>query len=201
MTEEKDIKNIENAIEAMLFACGEPLPIAKLSLILAVDEEEITSCADGLRQYYEENRRGIKLVRIENSLQLCSSEEFSDCVALAKEERRGLKLSRAALEALAVVAYLQPLTRAQIDDIRGVDSSYTVSSLLEKELIEFAGYLDAPGRPHLYKTGENFLRVMGIETLDELPGLADITTSESLEELKEKISAFDQPAEQLSMNI
>ncbi len=198
---EKNNSNIENAIEAMLFACGEPLPIAKLSLILTVGEDEIINCAYKLKQYYEENNRGIKLVRLENSLQLCSSEVFSDYVALAKEERKGLKLSRAALEALAVVAYLQPLTRAQIDDVRGVDSSYTVSSLLEKGLIESAGHLDAPGRPRLYRTGENFLRVMGIESLRELPGLADITASDSLEELKEKISAIEEPAQQLTMNI
>jgi len=198
---ETDKTNIENAIEAMLFACGEPLPIAKISLILTVSEDEIVSSAYNLKQYYEENNRGIKLVRMEDSLQLCSSEDFSDYVALAKEERKGLKLSRAALEALAVVAYLQPLTRAQIDDVRGVDSSYTVSSLLEKGLIEIAGHLDAPGRPRLYKTGENFLRVMGMESLNELPGLADITASESLEDLKEKISAIEEPAEQLSMNI
>ncbi len=198
---EKDNAYIENAIEAMLFACGEPLPIAKISLILTVGEDEVINSAYNLKRYYEENNRGIKLVRIENSLQLCSSENFSDYVALAKEERKGLKLSRAALEALAVVAYLQPLTRAQIDDVRGVDSSYTVSSLLEKGLIESAGHLDAPGRPRLYRTGENFLRIMGIENLRELPGLADITASDSLEELKEKISVMEEPSQQLTMNI
>lgn len=198
---EKDNAYIENAIEAMLFACGEPLPIAKISLILTVGEDEVINSAYNLKRYYEENNRGIKLVRIENSLQLCSSENFSDYVALAKEERKGLKLSRAALEALAVVAYLQPLTRAQIDDVRGVDSSYTVSSLLEKGLIESAGHLDVPGRPRLYRTGENFLRIMGIENLRELPGLADITASDSLEELKEKISVMEEPSQQLTMNI
>lgn len=201
MTAETENRNIENIIEAMLFACGDPLPITKLSLILAVDEEYVIKSAYNLKRYYEENNRGIKLVRLGDSLQLCSSEEFAGLVAMAREERKGLKLSRAALETLAVIAYLQPLTRAQIDDIRGVDSSYTVSSLLEKGLIESAGHMDAPGRPRLFKTGETFLRVIGIESLNELPELADITDSDSLGELREKISAIEAPAEQMSMNI
>ena len=179
--------DIRSAIEAILFASGESMPAARLSLVLGAEESEILSAAAELREMYEREERGIRLLVLDDRLQLCSAPEYAQYITKALEQRKPAMLSQSALEALAVVAYFQPVTRAYIDQIRGVDSSYTVSTLLDRGLIEISGKLDVPGRPALLKTTDVFLRTMGVSSLDELPPLPDMTTSDGAQELRRRI--------------
>lgn len=165
--------NIESAVEAILFASGESVPVERLSAVLAVEPEAISEAAESLSDKYKFERRGIRLIKLDNSLQLCSSPEFADVIRLALETRKQPQLTQPSIEVLSVVAYFQPVTRAYIEQIRGVDSGYTVNLLCERGLIEPAGRLQAPGRPVLYKTTQTFLRTFGISSLDELPPLPE----------------------------
>jgi len=185
-----EINELSSAIEAILFASGESVPISRIAQVLGVGEKEIRHAADELAEEYEKNIRGIRLLRLESSLQLCSAPEFSQLITMALETRKPPRLSPSALEVLAIVAYYQPVTRAYIDQVRGVDSSYTVGVLTERGLIEACGKLDVPGRPTIYKTGEVFLRTMGISDLDQLPALPDIANDEGIIELQNKIDAL-----------
>ncbi len=185
-----DIKETEAAVEAILFASGEPVPVEKIAAVLGTGEDEIYSAAERLADDYSVNRRGIRLLRLENRLQMTSSPEFAGEVVRALEQRRPPRLSPAALETLAIVAYYQPVTRAYIEQVRGVDSSYTVGVLADKGLIEPCGKLEVPGRPTLFKTGDGFLRTMGISSLDELPPLPDLTSDEGIIALQNTIDAM-----------
>lgn len=196
-----DIIELSPALEAVLFASGEPVPVARLSLVFGVPEEDILVTADKLGEYYEKNGRGIRLLHLGGSLQMCSAPEHAKLIARVIEHRAAPKLSPSALEALAVIAYFQPVTRAYVEQVRGVDSSYTVSSLAEKGLIEPAGRLDAPGRPTLYRTTEAFLRVMGISSLDELPTLPDMSEADGLEKLQNAVEELKGRGEQLEMDM
>ena len=178
---------LSSALEAILFASGDSIPTARLSLVLGTDEEEILRCAAELAESYEKQGRGIRLLRLDDRLQLCSAPEYAPYVAKALEQRKPAQLSQSALEALAVVAYFQPVTRAYIDQVRGVDSAYTVSTLLERGLIETAGRLDVPGRPALLKTTDVFLRTMGVSALSELPKLPDMSGGDGVAELQRRI--------------
>lgn len=186
-----DELNIKSAIEAILFAAGEPVPAARMSLILGVSEEEIFTAAKGLADGYSFERRGIRLLRLDNDLQLCSSPEYAQLITKTLEQRKPPMLSQPALETLAVVAYFQPVTRAYIDQIRGVDSAYTVGVLLDRGLIERCGKLDVPGRPSLLRTTDAFLRTMGISSLDELPELPDISSGDGTKKLEEAINKLN----------
>lgn len=178
------------ALEAILFAAGEPVPAPRIAQVLGAETEEIFAAAEALRARYEKPGCGIRLLRLEEKLQLCSAPACAAEVTRALEQRKPPKLSPAALEVLAIVAYFQPVTRAYIDQVRGVDSSYTVGVLSERGLIEPAGKLEAPGRPTLYRTGDVFLRTMGISTLEELPPLPDIGTDEGVIALQNRIDAL-----------
>ena len=195
-THEMNSDELISAIEAILFAAGEPITAARVAQVLGEDTETIHRCAKELQTAYEESGSGIRLVRMNDSLQLCSAPEFSTYVLRALEHRKPPKLSPSALEALAVVAYFQPVTRAYIDQVRGVDSSYTVSSLLERGLIEACGRLEAPGRPTLYQTSKLFLRTMGITGLDQLPVLPDLASSEGAEKLQAAIEELQNRGQQ-----
>lgn len=194
-----DIIELTPALEAVLFASGDPVPVARLSLVFGVPEEDIIVTAAKLAEYYESNARGIRLLRLGNTLQLCSAPEHAKTIAKVIEHRAAPKLSPSALEALAIIAYFQPVTRAYVEQVRGVYSSYTVSSLAEKGLIEPCGRLDAPGRPTLYRTTEAFLRVMGITSLDELPTLPDMNEADGLEKLQEAVDKLKSRGEQLEI--
>lgn len=178
---------LTSALEAILFASGESIPSARLSLILGTDEEEILRCAQELAEEYEKQGRGIRLLRLNDKLQLCSAPEYAPYITKALEQRKPAQLTQSALEALAIVAYFQPVTRAYIDQVRGVDSSYTVSTLMDRGLIEVAGRLDVPGRPALLRTTDVFLRTMSVSSLDELPKLPDMNGSDGLLELQRRI--------------
>ena len=157
-----ELKEIESAIEGVLFAAGEPVGVERLCLALDIDRITADSVCQRLADAYRYERRGIRLVRLDNSYQLCSAPEFADCIRRAFESRRPARLSQPALEVLAIIAYYQPATRAYVDQIRGVDSSYTVSLLLERDLIEECGRLAVPGRPIQYRTTQTFLRSFGL---------------------------------------
>ena len=179
--------NIKSAIEAILFAAGEPVPAARISLILGVDEMDVFAAAKELSDEYSFEQRGIRLLRLENKLQLCSSPEYASEITKTLEQRKPPMLSQPALETLAVVAYFQPVTRAYIDQVRGVDSSYTVGVLLDRGLIERCGKLDVPGRPSLLRTTDVFLRTMGVSSLEELPELPDISSGDGVKKLEDAI--------------
>ena len=149
--ESLDLREVESAIEGILFASGEPLPIDRICLALDLDRPTAEQVLQKLGDYYAFERRGIRLVRMEDSYQLCSSPDYADVIRKAFEIRKTAKLSQPALEVLTIIAYYQPTTRAYIDQVRGVDSSYTVGLLLERGLIEECGRLQVPGRPRLYR--------------------------------------------------
>ena len=183
-------KEIESAIEAILFASGAPVPAERIALVLGVEKDRVMAAARRLSDWYSYEQRGIRLAVLEEKLQLCSAPEYASEITRTMEQRRPPKLSQAALEVLAVVAYFQPVTRAYIEQVRGVDSSYTVSTLTERGLIEPCGRLEVPGRPTIYKTGDLFLRTMGISSLEELPPLPDMTTDEGVKKLQDAIEAL-----------
>ena len=140
---------------------------------LEVDRPTLDAVAQRLMDKYSYERRGIRLVRLDTSYQLCSAPEFAPYIRKTLESRKPARLSQPALEVLAIIAYYQPVTRAYVDQVRGVDSAYTVGLLLEREVIEEAGRLAVPGRPTLFRTTKNFLRSFGLTNLEELPELPD----------------------------
>ena len=168
-----ELKELQSALEGVLFAAGEPVSVERLCLGLEVDRPTLDAVAQQLMDKYSYQRRGIRLLRLETSYQLCSAPEYADYIRKTLESRKPARLSQPALEVLAVIAYYQPVTRAYVDQVRGVDSSYTVGLLLERELIEEAGRLAVPGRPVLFRTTKNFLRSFGLSSLEELPELPD----------------------------
>ena len=186
--------DISAALEAILFAAGESVPLARLSLVLGADEAELSRIAAELAERYEREERGIRILRLEDRLQMCSSPDYASLIIKTLEQRKPPMLSQSALETLAIVAYFQPVTRAYIDRVRGVDSSYTVSSLLERGLIEISGRLEAPGRPALFRTTDVFLRTMGISELTQLPPLPDLAGSEGAEQLRKAIDELQNAA-------
>lgn len=193
--------DISSAIEAILFASGDSVPIARLSLILGAYEGEIEHAAAVLAEKYENEGRGMRILKLEDKLQMCSAPEYAPFITKALEQRKPPMLSQSALEALAIVAYFQPVTRAYIDQVRGVDSSYTVGILLERGLIEPCGKLDVPGRPSIFKTTDVFLRTMGISELSQLPPLPDITNGEGIEKLQNAIDLLqNKDSQQISFS-
>ncbi len=182
-----ETENIKSAIEAILFAAGEPVPIARLSLILEADEDSVLAAAKELSDEYSFGMRGMRILRLGDKLQMCSSPEYASLISKTLEQRKPPMLSQPALETLAVVAYFQPVTRAYIDQVRGVDSSYTVGVLIDRGLIERCGRLDVPGRPSLLRTTDVFLRTMGVSRLEELPELPDISSGDGAKKLEDAI--------------
>ena len=164
---------LESSIEAVLFAAGEPVAIARLAQMLEVSDEDIVFAATKLADMYSFDRRGIRLIRLDDCYQLCSAPEHADLIRKTLETRKPPKLSQSALEALTIVAYYQPTTRAYVDKVRGVDSSYTIGLLQQRGLIEECGRLNVPGRPALFRTTQDFLRVFGLTSLEELPPMPE----------------------------
>ncbi len=178
--ESLDIKEIEAAIEGILFASGEPVSIERICMATELDRPTAEQVLRRLGDYYAYERRGIRLVQMDESYQLCSSPDYADTIRRAFEIRKSAKLSQPALEVLTIIAYYQPTTRAYVDQVRGVDSSYTMSLLLERGMIEECGRLQVPGRPHLYRTTKKFLRDFHLSSLEELPELPGLETEGQL---------------------
>ena len=169
-----EMKEVEAAVEAILFSSGESVQIDRICMALEIDRTTVEQVLRKLGDYYAYERRGMRLLKLEDSWQLCSAPEYADAIRRAFEIRKPAKLSQPALEVLTIIAYYQPTTRAYVDQIRGVDSSYTVSLLLERKLIEECGRLQVPGRPHLYRTTKQFLRAFHLAGLDDLPEMPDL---------------------------
>lgn len=168
-----DMREMEAAAEGILFAAGESVEIKRLCLALDADRSTVEEILRRLGDYYAFERRGIRLICMEDSYQLCSAPDYADVIRKAFEIRKPARLSQPALEVLTIIAYYQPATRAYVDQIRGVDSSYTISLLLDRKLIEECGRLQVPGRPRLYRTTRQFLRAFHLTDLEDLPELPD----------------------------
>ena len=169
---------LQRAIEAILFAAGERVELSRLAMALETDESDVAAAADALADELAFSRRGIRILKLDSGYQMVSSGEMADYITKALETRKPPKLSSSQLEALTIVAYYQPATKAMVEQIRGVDSSYSISALLNKKLIEEAGRLNVPGRPIQYKTTPDFLRTFGIESLEELPEIEKVNFGE-----------------------
>ena len=188
-----ELTELGRAIEAILFAAGEPVEVSRLSAVLQADPADICKSADQMADEWAFQRRGIRILRLENAYQMVSSGEMADFVTQALETRKPPKLSASQLEALTIVAYYQPATKAMVEQIRGVDSSYSIGALLNKKLIEESGRLNVPGRPILYKTTPDFLRTFGLSSLEELPDIDKVSFGEGLPEITEQMEMETQP--------
>ena len=186
---------LQRAIEAILFAAGERVEVSRLAMALEADPKDIIAAADSLMDALSFERRGIRILKLEKGYQMVSSGEMADYVTKALETRKPPKLSSSQLETLTIVAYYQPATKAMIEQIRGVDSSYSVAALLNKKLIEEAGRLNVPGRPIQYKTTPDFLRTFGISSLEELPSIEKVSFGEPIETMEQTEIAEPVPAE------
>ena len=190
--------DLQRAVMAVLFAAGEPIDARRLSQTLERDEAEIHEACKALMDDLSFNRSGIRIVRLENAYQMCSSPEMAEYVTKTLETRKPPKLSPSQLETLTVVAYYQPATKALVEQIRGVDSAYCVSALMTKKLIRECGRLNVPGRPIVYETTPDFLRVFGLESLSELPEIEKVdlhVDPSQVEPLEQKQEAPAQPDE------
>ncbi len=164
---------INSAIEAILFANGSSVEPGRIAAALEISEEKAKEHLDRLMDEYQQSGRGITIIKLKNSYQMVSVKEFAPAIRTVMDLRRNTPLSQAALEVLAVIAYNQPVTKAFVEQIRGVDCSGVIGSLTAKDLIEEKGRLELPGRPLIYGTTENFLRCFNISSLEELPPLPE----------------------------
>lgn len=193
------LNELECALEAVLFASGDSVSEGKLCAVLQTEKQTLRTAAQNLADYYDFNRRGLKLLRLDDRYQLASRADYAQMVRSALETRKPQSLTPAALEVLAIVAYKQPVTKIYIEQVRGVDSTYTLSSLVDKGLVEDCGRLDVPGRPILYQTTEVFLRSFGLSSVNQLPALesfgeqdpqqmtlSELEESRNLEEMTEE---------------
>lgn len=198
--------NIQCAIEGILFAAGEPVKAAKLAAVLNTDIETVTESVKLLKYSYDTEMRGVMIIDIDDGYQICSRPEYYVYIQEILGEQRRQALSNAAMEALAIIAYKQPITRGQVEFIRGVNSDGAINRLVERDLIEETGRLDAPGRPILYSTTQNFLRCFGLNSPKDLPEVNISEITEGYEQLsleniennadpKENASAPEAPAQ------
>ena len=177
-----ELTELQRAIEAILFAAGERIEVSRLAAVLETDEKDIIAAADAMADAWAFERRGIRILKLEKGYQMVSSGEMAEFVTKALETRKPPKLSSSQLETLTIIAYYQPATKAMVEQIRGVDSSYSVGALLNKKLIEEAGRLNVPGRPIQYRTTPDFLRTFGISSLEELPEIEKVNFGEPIPE-------------------
>ena len=185
--------DLQRALMAVLFTAGEPVAASRLAESLQVDESEIHRECEALISALSYHRSGIRIVKLEDAYQMCSSAEMAEYVTKTLETRKPPKLSPSQLETLTVIAYYQPATKAYVETIRGVDSAYSVSALLTKKLIRECGRLNVPGRPILYETTPDFLRVFGLESLADLPDIEKVDIAVKKEQLQLDLDAA-QPA-------
>lgn len=191
-----ETSELSAALEAILFAAGDSMELERLALVLDTDLGKLEDAALALGSALSEGKRGLRLIRLEDRLQLVTAPVYSDLVVRALEKRKNARLSTAAMEVLSIVAYYQPVTRSYIEKVRGVDSSYTVSFLTERGLIEPKGKLEAPGRPTLFGTTEEFLRIMGLRSLDELPPLPNVAEDDTRAALRMAIEEKQERSEE-----
>lgn len=188
-----EIKDIKAILEGVLFAAGDAVEIERLADIVDVDKRSLKEILKQMMDEYNFERRGIHIIQLEDSYQMCTRGEFHDYIAMLAEPRRKQNLSNAAIEVLAIVAYKQPVTRSTIENIRGVNCDYVVNRLVERGLIEEVGRLDAPGRPLLFGTTQEFLRCFGVASIKDLPEYDDFGQTEEVQQLEMEL-------EQLTMD-
>lgn len=176
-----EIKKLQGTVEAILFASGDPVPVEKIAQVLDLDKSTVSKLLQNIMDDYNRDDRGIHVVRLDESYQMCTNPSYHDAVRLVLDMRRNTPISSAGMEVLAIVAYNQPVTKAFIEQIRGVDCSGVLGSLVSKGLIEERGRLELPGRPLLYGTTPDFLRCLNISSLKELPPLPQKQTEEEPE--------------------
>lgn len=174
-----ELNELKYIIEAILFAAGEPVPTERICAACECDADEVDRAAQALMDELAFDRRGIRVIKLENAYQMCSAGDLSPYITKALETRKPPKLSASQLETLTIIAYYQPATKAYVEQLRGVDCSYSVGALLTKKLIEECGRLNVPGRPILYKTTPDFLRTFGLSSIDELPEIEKIQFGKS----------------------
>ncbi|MBO5797193.1 MAG: SMC-Scp complex subunit ScpB [Clostridia bacterium] len=177
-----EIKQYQAALEAILFASGEPVGIDRLAAALELDNDAVETLAEDLAQDYRTKNGGLTILRLDDSYQMCTKRDFATYIRSAMEIRRNTPLSQAAMEVLAIVAYNQPVTKAVIEQVRGVDCGAVLQGLQLKGLVEEKGRLELPGRPLLYGTTVHFLRCFGVSSLAELPPLPQKGGDEVMEE-------------------
>lgn len=187
--------NIVAKLEAMLFACGEPVEATRLADVLEIDLETVEKMLGHLSAMYDERESGLMLIRVDSKYQLCTREKHSEEVRKLLEIRKNTPLSNAAFEVLAIVAYNKTVTRSFIEQVRGVDCSGPVSSLVQKGLIEEKGRLDLPGRPLIYGTTDRFLRCFSLNSLDDLPELPKTEEIEKITNNDTQTSLFDKDSD------
>ncbi len=183
-------------LEGILFASGEPVHEDKLMQVLGVTQDVLHRMITVLSDEYDAGQRGMMLVQLDKRYQMVSRPRYAETIRRALETRRPPMLSAAALEVLSIIAYRQPVTRAYIEQLRGVDSSNTVLTLLDKGLVEDCGRLDVPGRPMLYRTTPAFLRTFSITSLDELPELPELEALERRQITEEESTQTEQAGEE-----
>ncbi len=194
------INEYASAIEAILFASGEGVSLDRLCLALETDKQTVLDAIDIIKSRFDKVDSGIELIKLEDSYQLTTKSKYAEVIRKVFELKRATPLSQAAFEVLAVVAYNQPVTRAYIEQVRGVDCSGVIASLSQKMLIEECGRLDLPGRPLLYRTTENFLRCFSLESIADLPPIPQNDEDNgqmtiSLEEKEEKTETVEESAQ------
>lgn len=181
-----NVNEMQAAAEAMLFACGEPLEIERIAEILEIDMENAESLVLNIAAKYDDSNSGIKIVKMDKKYQICTRKEYAEQVRDILDMKKNAPLSQAAFEVLAVVAYNQPITKAYIEQVRGVDCSGVISTLCQKGLIEEVGRLELPGRPLIYGTTAEFLKCFCITSLDDLPDIPELN-EKSVEEQEAEI--------------
>lgn len=189
------VENISGAIEAILFANGASVEVQRIAQALEITEKEVDECISALIDDYNTAKRGITIIKLDNAYQMVSCKEFAPQIRTVMDLRKNTPLSQAALEVLAVVAYNQPVTKAFVEQVRGVDCSGVIGSLTAKGLVEEKGRLELPGRPLLYGTTENFLRCFNIESLEMLPPIPEDDKDKERNEESDDNSAEDNPTE------
>ena len=189
--------NLIAKLEAMLFASGDPIDASKLAEVLDIDIEAVTKMLGYLSASYDERESGLMLIRVDNKYQICTREEHSEEVRKLLEIRKNTPLSNAAFEVLAIIAYNKTVTKSFIEQVRGVDCSGPVSSLVQKGLIEEKGRLDLPGRPLIYGTTDRFLRCFSLNSLEDLPELSKTEEIEKIAKDDSQTSLFDEDRKQI----
>lgn len=179
-----DIREIKAIIEGLLFVAGDAVSIKELSNVLGIDEPTVKKIMNQMMDSFNEDGRGLQIIEVNGSYQLCTRPEHFEYIERLVKPQSRQGLSQASMETLAIIAYKQPITKAQVDYIRGVKSETCIMRLAEKELIQEAGRMDGPGRPIIYRTTDNFLKLFGLKTLSELPPLKEFNEEDISEEIR-----------------
>lgn len=182
-----EVKKLEAAIEAILFTMGESVEVDKIAKAIEHDTNTTRKIIQNMMERYQEEDRGIQIIELENSFQLCTKNEMYDYLIRVAKQPRKIVLTEVALETLSIIAYKQPITKSELEKIRGVKCDHAVNKLVEYNLVTELGRLDAPGRPMLFGTTEEFLRNFGVQSIEELPTVNPVQVEDFKAEAEEEI--------------